>query len=51
MVDWSCKKLEMAQGKDKDTLNLTFILRVDNYFVVGNFIRDLGKKRLSRRKE
>ena len=27
----------MEKGKDKDTLNLTFILQVNNYFVVGNF--------------
>ena len=35
----------MEKGKDKDTLNLTFILLVDNYFVVGNFLPDPGKKK------
>ena len=31
------------KAKDKDTLNLTFILQVINYFVVGNFLSEQGK--------
>ena len=33
----------MEKGRDKDTLNLTFILLVDNYFEVGNFLSDPDK--------
>ena len=43
MIAWICKNLKMVKGKDKDTLNLTFIFQVYNYFVVGNFLSDLEK--------
>ena len=37
----------MEKGKDKDTLNLSFILLVDKYFVVGNFLSDPEKNCVS----
>ena len=33
----------MEKGKDKDTFNLTFIVQVDNYFMVRNFLSKPGK--------
>ena len=37
------KKIKMKKGKDKYTLNLTFILQVDDFFMVGNFLPESGK--------
>ena len=44
MVGRSCKWAENGEkGEDYDTLNLTFILQVDNYFVVGTFFPNQEK--------